>query len=205
MSITFQIPAGFDPARFISVPCSLATAFHTLSNDLKLRIIPFQDPSKSTDPLTAEEASKRILIWGASSSAGQYFIQVLAKSGYKHVIAVASSGHHESLKELGATQTVDYRSALYATEIGEKVDLVVDCIGDREETIAKIAQVVKNSEDSIVAILLPIRFGGRGATSVKMELDEGALPDKVQVSLVRTHFYEQVRRFGCIDTVVWTS
>lgn len=187
-----QVPAGFDPASFISVPCSLATAFHTLSHDLKLRIIPFEDPSKATGPLTPEEASKRILVWGASSSAGQYFIQVLAKSGYKHIVAVASAPHHATLKELGATQTVDYRSPSYAEDIGEKVDLVADCIGDREETISKVAKVVKNSEDSIVAILLPIRFGGRGASSVSMELDKEALPDKVQVSLVRTHFYEKV-------------
>lgn len=96
------------------------------------------------------------------------------------------------LKELGATQTVDYRSESYAEDIGGKVDLVADCIGDREGTIGKIAKVVKNSEESIVAILLPIRFGGREASSVKMELEEGVLPDKVKVSLVRTHFYEQV-------------
>lgn len=132
------------------------------------------------------------MVWGASSTAGQYFVQVLAQSGYKDIIAVASSQHHATLMELGATKTVDYRSYSYAEDIGEKVDLVADCIGDREETISKIAKVVKNSEESIVAILLPVRFGGRGATSVKMELDEGALPDKVQVSLVRTHFYERV-------------
>lgn len=155
-------------------------------------------------PLTREEASKRILIWGASWSAGQYFVQVLAQSGYQNVIAVASSTHHANLKEMGATYTVDYRNPSYAEEIGEKVDLVADCIGDREETIAEIAKVVKNNENIIVAILLPIRFGGRGATSVKMELGDQALPDKIQVSLVRTHFYERVsdyrleRNFSCI-------
>jgi NADPH:quinone reductase-like Zn-dependent oxidoreductase len=193
-----QIPDNIDPTTFVTVPASLATAFHTLSHDLKLRIIPFEDPSVSTGPLTEEEASKRILIWGASSSAGSYFVQVLAQSGYKHIIAVASAGHHAWLKEVGATQTVDYRNESWAQDIGEKVDLVADCIGDREETISKIAQVVKNDKQSIVAILLPIRYGGRAATQVGFELDEGALPDQVQISLVRTHAYENVRVLSSI-------
>lgn len=166
---------------------------HTLSHDLKLRVIPFEDPSQSREPLSPEEQNKRILVWGASSTAGNFFVQVLAKSGYKNIVAVASSRHQDYLKSIGATQCVDYQKDTYVEDIGEKVDLVADCIGDREETIRKIAPVVKNSSESIVAILLPIRYGGRGATDVSMKLDEGALPEKVQVFLVRTHFYEQVR------------
>lgn len=65
-----------------------------------------------------------------------------------------------------------------------------DTIGDREETIAKYTPFVKAG--ARVAILLPIRYGGRAATGVSFELDEGTFEAGVETRLVRTHFWTQV-------------
>jgi NADPH:quinone reductase-like Zn-dependent oxidoreductase len=58
--------------------------------------------------------SKKILIWGASSSFGAYAVQIAANAGYS-VVGVASASNAELVKSLGATEFVD-RTQLSASE-----------------------------------------------------------------------------------------
>lgn len=54
---------------------------------------------------------KSIIILGGSSSVGQYAIQLARLSGFSNIVTASSSTHHESLKALGATVTLDRNTA----------------------------------------------------------------------------------------------
>lgn len=49
---------------------------------------------------------KAILVWGGSSSVGQYAIQFARLSGFTKIITTASSSHQERLRSLGATDVL---------------------------------------------------------------------------------------------------
>jgi len=182
-----RIPPGLDAAAVATVPNNLVTAIHTLTHDLQLPLV-----LQPTDtPVHDALKNKRILIWGGGTSAGQYAVQVLAQSGYRNIIATASSYHHNYLREIGATHTVDYRSESWQKEIGEPVDLALDNVGDVEESLRKIGLVVRPAASSIVAALLPLRHGGKKVTNISFDLEDGVLPKEVNYIGVRTHFYEQ--------------
>ncbi|KAJ3158813.1 hypothetical protein HDU86_002497 [Geranomyces michiganensis] len=55
-------------------------------------------------------APEWVLIWGASSSVGQYAVQLAAAAGYS-VIATASPKNHAAVQKLGAVHVVDYSRA----------------------------------------------------------------------------------------------
>jgi NADPH:quinone reductase-like Zn-dependent oxidoreductase len=59
-----------------------------------------------------------VLVYGASSSVGQYAVQ-LAKLAGARVIAVASSKHHAMLLELGADAALDYHDAGWERAVAE--------------------------------------------------------------------------------------
>lgn len=69
-----QVPPNVDAAAASTVPGNLVTAFHALTNDLGLEII--RDASGKQLDLPEDIKAKRILVWGGSSSCGQYAIQV---------------------------------------------------------------------------------------------------------------------------------
>jgi len=107
-------------------------------------------------------ASTPILIYGASSTAGLYAVQLLSAAGYRNIIATASAKHHEYLRSLGTTHTFDYKSPDLVKHIAAavggdgKVTLAVDCIS-AEETLATIGKLI-NAQGTL-AILLPIKEG----------------------------------------------
>jgi NADPH:quinone reductase-like Zn-dependent oxidoreductase len=70
-------------------------------------------PSPTPNPLNN---SKKILIWGASSSFGANAIQIAASAGYS-VVGVASASNAELVKSLGATDFVDRANSSVAEEL----------------------------------------------------------------------------------------
>lgn len=72
------------------------------------------------------------MVWGGSTSVGQYAIQLLKLSGYHNIITTASARHHEHLKQLGATKIVDYTAATWKNDLGNDIDFGLDCVGDAE-------------------------------------------------------------------------
>lgn len=73
------------------------------------------------------EPGQRVLIHGGAGGVGSFAVQ-LAKWRGARVIATASPHNHDYLHDLGADETIDYRSAGLEEEIG-KVDVVFDTIG----------------------------------------------------------------------------
>ena len=173
-------------------------------------------------PKPADESSKpgkdvRILIWGGSSSVGQYALQILRYYGFTNVVATASPRNFQLVKDCGAAAVVDYNSKDIRTSISKafahvsssdngqksgdktddpiKIDLILDCIGSLDGSIKPIASLAM-AKHAKVAILLPVIV--RDATDTvepiySFDVREGVdWPESVDARGVRTHFYLDV-------------
>jgi NADPH:quinone reductase-like Zn-dependent oxidoreductase len=175
------------------VPNNFVSAAHALTHDLRL---PFPWPRPAG--YVPDEAQTPILIWGGSSSVGQYALQILKFLGYKNLITTASPTHHQMLKDFGARVTVDYRSPDAVREIqesaGGKIKYVLDCIVSLEGSLRPIAQIAESG--SVVAVALPVILRDATETTApeySMEPEKHAdWKDGVEVLGTRTHFYLDV-------------
>jgi len=170
------------------VPTNLVTAFHTPRHDLGLDL-PWPRPV-GYKPLL----DPRVLVWGAASSVGQYFIQLLRYYGYRRVVAVASARHEAMLKSLGADAVIDYHEPSVVEQIrgGGRVELVVDCIGSKPGSLAHVARIVNGI--AVVAVMLPVvleRASDERAPVYSMDTTAGLTwSEGVVVRGVRTHFWD---------------
>jgi NADPH:quinone reductase-like Zn-dependent oxidoreductase len=170
------------------------TVFHAVTTDLSLPL-PWPVPSQAP-----EHANEPILIWGGSSSVGQYALQILRHWGYTNLLTTASSSHDALLKSLGATEVFDYRSPSCVSSIFESTSafggpkFVLDCIGSQHGSLAPIAEVV--GKGARVAVLLPVIVRDASDTVEPIyafDTETSAnWADGVVVRGVRTHFYLEV-------------
>lgn len=176
------------------MPNNFVTAWHTLVTDLGISLS-WPKPEASTEQ--GGEKDKAIMIWGGSSSCGQYALQILRYYDYRNIIATASPRNFELVKECGANHVVNYGSKTFKEETENavgKVELVLDCIGSLEGSVRPITSIV--GEGAKVAILLPVIV--RDATEevepiYEMDVRKAATwPAGVEVRGVRTHFYLDV-------------
>jgi NADPH:quinone reductase-like Zn-dependent oxidoreductase len=86
-----------DPTTAIAA-ASLYQALAALTIHLSL-----SPPTTTPDPTNL---SKRVLIWGGSSTVGSYAIQLASKAGYT-VVTTSSPQYHSQLLSFGATETHD--------------------------------------------------------------------------------------------------
>lgn len=188
-----KVPEGFTLAEAVTLPDNFVTVFHTLYTDLGIKT-----PWPKPESYIPQYASLPILVWGASSSVGQFAIQILRYFGYTNILATASRKHHDKLRSLGAKLVFDYNDANVAAqllEVGgdEGIPLVFDCIGSKQGSITPISQIVKPG--TRVAILLPIIVrDSTETTSPEYEMNVRAVAqwaDGVDARGVRTHFYLQ--------------
>ena len=82
----------------------------------------------------ARNAQKRVLITAAGGGVGGWAVQFAAAAGAGAVVAVNSGAKAQLVRELGATEVVDYQKQAvdaWASEdpASREVDLIVDCIG----------------------------------------------------------------------------
>jgi NADPH:quinone reductase-like Zn-dependent oxidoreductase len=85
------------------------------------------------------QAGQKILIHGAAGGVGSFAVQ-LAKWKGAHVIGTASEKNIAFLKELGASEVIDYKSELFEEKLKD-IDVVFDTIGG--ETQANSIKVLK--------------------------------------------------------------
>ncbi|OBT65116.1 hypothetical protein VE03_04711 [Pseudogymnoascus sp. 23342-1-I1] len=193
-----KVPAGFTLQEAVTLPNNLVTAFHATTADLGLPL-PWPRPANPS-PV---HANSPILIWGGSSSCGQYAIQILTHWGYKNIIATASPVHHDFLRSLGAKAVFDYRdpnvanlileSAGGANTDGPAVPFILDCIASKYGSIEKLAKIAQKG--SKVAALLPVIVKDASETEApEYAMDVQASADwaeGVEAKGVRTHFYQE--------------
>ncbi|MGO1543869.1 MAG: NADP-dependent oxidoreductase [Gulosibacter sp.] len=72
---------------------------------------------------------QRMLIHAGAGGVGHFAVQLAHFYG-AHVIATASEGNLEFLRELGADEVIDYRNQRFEEVITEPVDVVLDLIGN---------------------------------------------------------------------------
>jgi NADPH:quinone reductase-like Zn-dependent oxidoreductase len=188
------LPKGFTCTEAVTLPNNFVTVFHALTTDLGM-----ETPWPKPEDYVSRNADKPILVWGGSSSVGQFAIQILRYYGYKHILATASSKHHDKLRSLGAKQVFDYNDKDIISRILEEggsdgVPLVFDCIGSKFGSIAPISKIAKAGTK--VAILLPVVVRDSTETEdPEYEMDVSVAADwqkGVDARGVRTHFYLDV-------------
>ncbi|CAD6566540.1 MAG: hypothetical protein TREMPRED_002726 [Tremellales sp. Tagirdzhanova-0007] len=185
-----KIPPNLSPQEAVTIPDSFVSAYHTIATELGIPL-PIKLPARAP-----EDADMPILVWGGSSSVGNYTLQILQVAGYHNVIVTASERSFVSLRPLAAhlVSYEDLSSAISTILARLPVTgpvMVIDCIGDASRTVEPIAKIVHGRKGSKVAVMLPVRVGGTGKTvGVEMEVN-GDFGEGVEVLGVRTHFYEK--------------
>lgn len=195
-----KLPPTHTLQEAITLPNNLVTVFHSLTTDLGLPL-PWPKPPSYTPP----HSDSPILIWGGSSSVGQFAVQVLRYYGYVNLLTTSSEAHHGVLKEYGARKTFDYRSPTVVSDIlssvplapgGElKIPFILDCIGSQNGSLAPLAKIAERG--SKVAVLLPVivKDAGEGGVRPEYSMDVEASAEwkeGVEARGVRTHFYLDV-------------
>ncbi|KAL2061822.1 hypothetical protein VTL71DRAFT_7200, partial [Oculimacula yallundae] len=187
-----KLPPNQTLQSAITLPNNFVTVFHTLTADLSLPL-PWPKPASYTPPSSTSQTP--ILIWGGSSSVGQFALQILKYYGYTNLLTTSSVAHHALLREFGAISTFDYRSPDITSEILSSVSgnipLIFDCIGSKSGSLAPLSRIAKRGAK--VAILLPVivKDAGEGVRPVYgMDVNaEAKWEEGVEVRGVRTHFY----------------
>lgn len=189
-----QLPTGFTLPQAVTLPNNFVTVFHALTADLNI-----ETPWPKPKDYVPKNADGPVLIWGGSSSVGQFAIQILRYYGYKNILAAASQKHHEKLLALGARQAFDYRDNDVTSKIIEGggsngILLFLDCIGSKNGSIAPIAKIA--NAGSKVAVLLPVIVRDSTETEdpeYEMDVKVAAeWKEGVEARGVRTHFYLDV-------------
>lgn len=189
-----KLPEGSLLQEAVTLPNNLVTAFHTLTTDLGLEL-PWPKPDGYVPKYGKGEQS--ILIWGASSSVGQFALQILHWYGYTSLLVTASKRNHPLLQEYGANKLFDYTNVNVVNEISQAapdtgLPLILDCIGSQPASVTPISKLA--TKNTTVAILLPIIVRDASATQAPeytMDVTTAA-PWKqgVRVIGVRTHFWQ---------------
>ncbi|KAF8311406.1 GroES-like protein [Clavulina sp. PMI_390] len=102
--IAIKLPEGFSYDRAATIPVGFSTAASGLYQSAGLSA-PWVGGGKG------KYTGQAALVFGGSSSVGQYAIQLAKLSGFSPIIATASAQHTEYLKLLGATHVVPHSTS----------------------------------------------------------------------------------------------
>ncbi|KAF2812014.1 GroES-like protein [Mytilinidion resinicola] len=114
----FKVPDTISSAAAATVPLALTTAWLALLSPYCLGI----------DRTAADQI--QLLIWGGSTSVGQYTIQIARHFGFQFATTCRNK---ESVEALGATHVYDYRSPTVIEDIKKAlpaITYVLDCVGN---------------------------------------------------------------------------
>ncbi|KAK6523820.1 hypothetical protein TWF281_001788 [Arthrobotrys megalospora] len=143
-------PKLLNPVEAASVPLSAMTAFQALFDQGGLAGLDAGEEGRKAN------ASKRILVIAASGGVGIWLLQLAREAGVGGIVGVCGTSNVDLVKELGATEVVDYRKQSLNEWIAEdgsrKVDLVIDCKGG--ESLAQAWNCVKDG-GKILSIVEP--------------------------------------------------
>lgn len=193
------LPHGITMREAVTLPNNFVTVLHTLTNDLELQL-PWPKP-EGWVPRDAHGRTVRdeaVLIWGGSSSVGQFALQILQWYGYKNLLATASKRNYALLEKYGARSVFDYNESsvteqILAAAADKGVRLVLDCIGSQSSSLTPITKIA--GKGATVAVLLPVIVRDASETEAPiytMDVQSAAdWKEGVEVKGVRTHFYQE--------------
>jgi NADPH:quinone reductase-like Zn-dependent oxidoreductase len=96
-------------------------------------------------------AGQRVLIHGGAGNVGAYAVQLAGQAGAE-VIATASAGDLDRVRELGAQEVIDFRAIPFET-VARDVDAVIDLVGG--ETLNRSFAVLKPGGVLVSAVAEP--------------------------------------------------
>lgn len=140
--ICFKVPESIASEAAATIPLALTTAWLAI----------FSPYSLGMDRTKGDQ--NQMLIWGGSSSVGQYAIQIAEHFKFRYATTCTNT---ELVRRLGATSIFNYRSPTAAEDIKRKlpgITYVLDCIGTETSSI----QASKTVGDS-GGVLCTIRPG----------------------------------------------
>lgn len=141
-SLVFRYPSTISPESAATMPVGSTTAALGLFHEMKL-------------PLPPAHSQTPVLIWGGSTSVGQYAIQ-LARAAGCFVITTASSARHNYMKELGADICFDYKDSNVVSQIKQatKTNLTYafDCNSEKE-SVKQVCETLVGQNPRIVTLL----------------------------------------------------
>eukprot|EP00026_Physarum_polycephalum_P013705 Phypoly_transcript_14133.p1 GENE.Phypoly_transcript_14133~~Phypoly_transcript_14133.p1 ORF type:complete len:313 (+),score=50.75 Phypoly_transcript_14133:48-941(+) len=121
-----RIPDSISYVQAATLPLGLTSAVVSYDRDMKMERPNATKKGKLDDI---------VLVWGASSSVGLYFVQLAAQSGYT-VIATSSKHNFDLVKEAGAHTVVDHSDPDVVAQIrqaaGKGIKYAYDSIGTDE-------------------------------------------------------------------------
>jgi NADPH:quinone reductase-like Zn-dependent oxidoreductase len=126
-------PATLDHLHAASVPVIAVTAWQMLFDHARLA------------------AGQRVLIHGGAGNVGAYAVQLASQAGAE-VIATASAGDLDRVRELGAQEVIDFRAIPFET-VARDVDAVIDLVGG--ETLNRSFAVLKPGGVLVSAVAEP--------------------------------------------------
>ncbi|KAF1362720.1 GroES-like protein [Lizonia empirigonia] len=138
-----KLPEGFTLAQAVTLLNNFVTVFHALTTDLGIEL-----PWPKPDSYVPGDSDCPVLVWGGSSSVGQFAIQILRYYGFTNILATASRKQHGKLYGLGC------RGFILREGGDSGIPMILDCIGSKYGSIAPISKVAKTAAK--VAILLPV-------------------------------------------------
>ncbi|KAF5020684.1 hypothetical protein F66182_7282 [Fusarium sp. NRRL 66182] len=128
--LIYKVPAGVSMKDAAAICMAGHTATDALFNVNGLGL--------AAAGVTGIDASgKGILIWGGASSVGNMAIQLAKAAGFKYIFATASAKNHDTLRELGATHTFDYKSPSVVEDIQNAQKTLGIAIGHAFDTVGK--------------------------------------------------------------------
>ncbi|KAL8753296.1 MAG: hypothetical protein Q9184_005464 [Pyrenodesmia sp. 2 TL-2023] len=152
-------PQNLSWAEAASIPVSALTAWQALFEHAGVQ--GFQDPSFE---------GKRVLIIAAAGSVGVWLVQLAKMAGLRVIAQVGSPENGELVKDLGATEVINYRTTSLKDWAAhhEPVDVVFDLLG--RESLGDAWYCVKD-HGSLISIVeppeerVPADFRGKGVKS----------------------------------------
>ncbi|KAF5659931.1 zinc-binding oxidoreductase [Fusarium heterosporum] len=139
-SICFQVPKSISLQEAATIPLASLTAWLAFFSKDSLKI----DLNKS---------DTTVLIWGGSSSVGQYAIQIAAIFGFK-IITTCSPHSFDLVKSLGATHVFDYKDANVVKSIKDAapdLQYVFDTIGNKASS-ATASQAINENGGTLCTV-----------------------------------------------------
>ncbi|KAJ5395553.1 uncharacterized protein N7487_009856 [Penicillium crustosum] len=195
-----KVPEGVSLKEAATLPNNFCTAFITLRRNLGIDL-----PWPHEEEFVPSEQHAPILVWGASTSVGQYAVQILKHWGYSNVLATASPRHHDKIKRYGARQMFDYQDSTVVESIkqfleaedGQSQIRVFDCVDSKFGSLRPISKIAVQP-GSVVAALLPVVINAPSVNqsdpSIELAFDVSTAADwahGVEVHSIASYGYEE--------------
>ncbi|SPO06433.1 related to toxD gene [Cephalotrichum gorgonifer] len=145
--LAWHVPSEVSDADATTFGVSATTAVLTLNLHLGL-------PWPGEAPPSPASSGEQIFIYGGSTSAGLFHIQIAKAAGYT-VVTTASPHSHELVKSYGADAVFDYRSPSVAEDIVKEhpgISKAVDCYSEGKSTDI-CGEVLRNKGGKVVTLL----------------------------------------------------